>query len=590
MYPTSFRTHTCGELKKNHLNKKVQLAGWVATRRDHGGIIFIDLRDRYGITQIIFDPNFHKQSYQQAEFLRREDCIKISGIVKSRKKGMQNRQLPTGQIEVFINQLEVISKSETPPIEIDDRIVAKEDIRLKYRYLDLRRPVMQKNLIMRSKILQETRKFFIDNGFIEIQTPLLVRPTPEGARDYIVPSRVNPGKFYALPQSPQLYKQILMISGFDRYFQAPAICLRDEDLRADRQPEHSQIDLEMSFVSSKDVRDFVESYYKDIFKTILNVKLGKFQVLTYQECMDKYGTDKPDLRFNLELSDVTEIVKDSEFSIFKDAIKNKGIVKCINPQKDFTRTELENLVDFCIKAGSKGMAYLKYANRKLEGSITKYLSDNVKKELIKKTGIKKGYLLFIADKPKKTNAVLADLRNKLGKDLGLIKKSSYKFLWVVDFPLFSYNGEENKWEPEHHMFTSPKPEHIQLLESNPGAILGDLFDLVLNGTELGSGSIRINRPDIQERVMKVIGLSQEQAHKKFGFLLDAYNYAGPVHGGMGLGFDRLVALMLGYNDIREVIAFPKNKEAQNPMDNSPSEVEHHQLKEANIKVDLEKKK
>ena len=586
---TSFRTHTCGELKKKDLSKKVQLCGWIHTRRDHGGIIFIDLRDRYGITQIIFDPEFHEETHNRANTLRREDCIKVSGIVKARKKGMQNKNLPTGQIEVFSNALEVISKSETPPIEIDDRIIAKEDTRLKYRYLDLRRPIMQRNIMFKSKVLQETRKFFTEQGFIEIQTPLLVKPTPEGARDYIVPSRVNPGKFYALPQSPQLYKQILMIAGFDRYFQAPAPCLRDEDLRADRQPEHNQIDLEMSFVSSQDVRDFVESFYKHIFKEILNIKLEKFPVLTYHECMERYGTDKPDLRFKLELTDITEIVKDSEFSVFKDAIKNKGIVKCMNPEKEFTRTELEQLTDFCMKQGAKGMAYLQCKNGKLEGSIAKYIPESIQKQLIKKTNIKKGYLLFIADKPKRTNAILAELRNKLAHDLQLIKEKDFKFLWVIDYPLFSHNEDSQSWEPEHHMFTSPKPEHLKFLESNPGAVLGDLYDIVLNGTELGSGSIRINKPEIQERVMKIIGMTHEQAHKKFGFLLNAYNFAGPIHGGMGLGFDRLVALMLGYNDIREVIAFPKNKEAQNPMDDCPAEVDEKQLKETHIKMNLEKK-
>ena len=590
MLSTSMRTHTCGELSSKSMNKKATLCGWIHTRRDHGGIIFIDLRDRYGITQIVFDPEFHKEAHKQAEFLRREDCIQISGIVKPRKKGMENKNLPTGQIEVFCNSLEVISKSETPPIEIDDRIVAKEDTRLKYRYLDLRRPIMQRNILFKSKVLQETRKYFIENGFVEIQTPLLVKPTPEGARDYIVPSRVNPGKFYALPQSPQLYKQILMIAGFDRYFQAPAPCLRDEDLRADRQPEHNQIDLEMSFVSSQDVRDFVEAFYKHIFKELLNIKLEKFPALTYQECVDKFGTDKPDLRFKLELTDASEIVKDSEFSVFKEVIKNKGIVKCINPEKEFTRTELEQLTEFCVKAGAKGMAYLQCKNGKLEGSIAKYLSESIQKQLIKRTGIKKGYLLFIADKPKKTNAILAELRNKLARDLNLIKEKDFKFLWVIDYPLFSYNEDAQSWEPEHHMFTSPKQEHIPVLESNPGKVLGDLYDVVLNGTELGSGSIRINKPEIQERVMKIIGMTHEQAHKKFGFLLNAYNFAGPMHGGMGLGFDRLVALMLGYNDIREVIAFPKNKEAQNPMDDCPAEVDEKQLKDAHIKLDLEKKK
>jgi len=590
MLSTSYRTHTNGELTLKNLNKKVTLCGWVSNRRDHGGIIFIDLRDKYGLTQIVFDPKFHKETYAQANFLRREDCIQVTGTVKKRKKGMENKILTTGQIEVFIEKLKVISKSETPPIEIDDRIVAKEETRLKYRYLDLRRPIMQKNLALKHDVLQSIREHFNKNNFTEMQTPLLVKPTPEGARDYIVPSRVNPGKFYALPQSPQLYKQLLMIAGMDRYYQVPAPCLRDEDLRADRQPEHSQIDFEMSFVSQEDIMQFVEDLYKHVFKQVLKINLPKFSRLTYQEAKEEYGNDKPDLRFKLELTDITDIAEKSEFSVFKEVIKKKGIVKVINPEKEFSRKEIEDLTQFCIQAGAKGLAYMKLEKGKLESNIVKYFSPTLQRELIQKTKIKRGYLLFIADTSKKANAVLSELRLKLGKELGLIKENDFKFCWITDFPLFSYNDEENKWDPEHHMFTMPKEEHLQFLESNPGKILGQLYDVVLNGTELGSGSIRITRPDIQERVMKVIGMSKEEAYKKFGFLLDAYQFAGPIHGGMGLGFDRLVALMAGYTDIREVIAFPKNKEAQCPMDGSPAEVDAHQLKEANIKIDIQKKK
>ena len=453
------RTHTCGELRKKDINKKVSLCGWVDSIREHGKISFIDLRDRYGKTQIVIKEKVE---------IKPEYVVKINGEVKVRKLGTENKDIETGDIEVLAENIKIFSKSKTPPIEINDNKIASEDLRLKYRFLDLRRPQMQKNLIFRTKVTQAVREFFIDKEFIEIETPLLVKPTPEGARDYIVPSRVNIGKFYALPQSPQLYKQILMISGFDKYFQI-AKCLRDEDLRADRQPEHTQIDLEMSFVDSEDIMSFVESMYKYVFKKVLGVELKKFERLTYEESMKKYGTDKPDLR------------------------KNK------NDAKEFA------------------------------------------------------------------------------------------FCWVYDFPLFSYSKDEKKWEPEHHMFTSPKKEHIPFLEKDPGKVKGDLFDIVLNGTELGSGSIRINNPELQEKVMKVIGLSKEQAYKKFGFLLDAYEFGGPIHGGMGLGLDRLVALMLGYNDIREVIAFPKNKSAQNPMDGSPSEVDKKQLEEVHINI-LEEKK
>ncbi|MDO8459540.1 MAG: aspartate--tRNA ligase [Nanoarchaeota archaeon] len=453
------RTHTCGELRKENIDKKVILCGWVDTIREHGKLSFIDLRDRYGKTQLIL-----REKYD----IKPEYVIKVTGEVKARKAGTENKNIPTGDIEISVEKVEIMAKAKTSPIEITDEKEAGEEVRMKYRFLDLRRQKMQNNLFFRAKVAQAAREFFHKNNFIEIETPLLVKPTPEGARDYIVPSRVNPGKFYALPQSPQLYKQILMISGFDRYFQF-ARCLRDEDLRADRQPEHTQMDLEMSFVEAEDIMQFVESLYKHIFKTILNMELKPFTRLTYEESIKKYGTDKPDLR------------------------KNK------NDPKEFA------------------------------------------------------------------------------------------FCWVYDFPLFSYNKDEKRWEPEHHMFTMPKQEHLEFLEKDPGKVQGNLFDIVLNGTELGSGSIRITNPEIQERVMKIIGMAKEEAHKKFGFLLEAYEYGGPVHGGMGLGFDRLVALMLGYNDIREVIAFPKNKAAQCPMDGSPAEVSELQLKETHIKLDLPKK-
>lgn len=454
------RTHTCGELTKKEVGKKVTLAGWVDSIRSHGKVNFIDLRDRYGKTQVVILGKLE---------LKPEYCIQVEGEVVARKAGMENKEMKTGEIEVFSKKLEVFGKSLTPPIEINDEKVAGDEVRMKYRFLDLRRPKMQNNLAFRAQVAQAAREFFVSKNFIEIETPLLVKPTPEGARDYIVPSRVNPGKFFALPQSPQLYKQILMISGFDRYFQF-ARCLRDEDLRADRQPEHTQMDLEMSFVEADDVMEFVEGLYKYIFKKVLGVELKNFTRMTYAEAMKKYGTDKPDLR------------------------KNK-------------------------------------------------------------------------DDP-----------------------NEFAFCWVYDFPLFSYNKDEKKWEPEHHMFTSPKKEHLEYLEKDPGKVLGNLYDVVLNGTELGSGSIRITNPELQERVMKVIGMTKEEAYKKFGFLLDAYEYGGPVHGGMGLGFDRLVALMLGTNDIREVIAFPKNKAAQCPMDGSPAEVDKKQLDETHIRVDVKEKK
>ncbi|MBR9692128.1 aspartate--tRNA ligase [Candidatus Woesearchaeota archaeon] len=579
------RTNTCGELGAKDLKKEVKLAGWVNSRRDHGGLIFIDLRDRYGLTQVVFNPE-KKDDFSIAEKLRREDVISVEGKVVERKKGMENPKMKTGKIEIEISKIEVLNKAETPPIEVDDRLEAGEDMRLKYRYLDLRRPIMQKRLALRHNVITVARDYFNKNKFLEITTPVLVKSTPEGARDYVVPSRVNPGKFYALPQSPQLYKQILMISGFDRYYQT-AICFRDEDLRTDRQPEHMQIDFEMSFVESEDIRKFTEGLYNHIFKEVLNIKLDKFPIFTYEESMNKYGSDKPDIRFGMELIDVSEIVKKSDFGVFKDAES----VKCIVPEKDFSRKELDKYIDFSQKEGAKGMAWMRVTAEGLESNIVKYFSEDVQKELLSLTKAKPGsVLMFIADKKKTANEILGKLRLKLRDDLELVKEGDFKFCWVNDFPLFAYNEDEDKWEPEHHMFSMPKKEFIADFEKRPEEVLGDLWDLTLNGIELASGSIRVNIPEIQERIMKFIGIDKEEAHEKFGFLLDAYKYGGPPHGGMGLGLDRTVALMAGINDIREVIAFPKNKAAECPMDGSPSSIEEKQLKELHINVEKIKKK
>ena len=579
------RTHKNNELKKGNIGDKVTLVGWVHTRRDHGGIIFVDLRDRYGLTQIVFDPEFNSSVMDAAESLRREFCLEIHGEVKARKEGMANKNLPTGEIEVFVDTLNIINKSKVPPIEVDDRVEAGEELRLKYRYLDLRRPIMQTRLLSRHKIISAARNFFNKNDFLEITTPMLVKSTPEGARDYVVPSRINAGGFYALPQSPQLYKQILMISGCDRYYQT-AICLRDEDLRSDRQPEHMQLDLEMSFVTSDDIRDMVEKLFKYIFKEVLNKTLEPFKVFSYKDSIDRYGTDKPDIRFDLFLTEVTDIVVKSDFGVFKDVKTRGGIVKCINPLKDLGRKEIDNYIDFCQKNGAKGMAWMRVTDKGLESNIAKYFPEPIQKELITKTKAKPGsILMFIADKEKKCNDILSKLRNKLAKDLKLYNKKDFKLCWVKDFPLFAWNEEEKKWEPEHHMFSMPNPEFVDNFEECPEKVLGDLWDLVLNGTELGSGSIRVTNPEVQKRVMKFIGLSEEEAQTKFGFLLNAYNYGAPAHGGMGLGADRLIALMNGTNDIREVIAFPKNKAAECPMDESPSSIDSRQLKELHIELD-----
>jgi len=583
------RTHTCGELTLKELGKNVNLCGWHHSRRDHGGLIFIDLRDRYGITQIVFHPD-KKEVFKIAENLKREYVIQVSGKVTKRPKGMENKSLKTGQIEVVVDSVSVINKAQTPPLEVDDRIEANEEMRLKYRYIDLRRPKMQNHLIVRHKAMLAAMKYLDSKDFVHIETPMLVRSTPEGARDYVVPSRVNPGKFYALPQSPQIYKQILMVAGYDRYFQF-ARCLRDEDLRTDRQPEHTQIDIEVSFADVPELLEIYEGLIKAIFKEAGKINLkDKFKIIDYEVSMEKYGTDKPDLRFGLELTSVTDIVAKSDFEVFKKEIQKRGIVKCINPAKDFSRNELDEYIKFCQEHGASGMAWMKVTKLGIESNITKYFSKELQNEILKKAKAKNGsILMFIAGKPKIVNEVISKLRNKLGNDLGLVKENEFKFCWIVNFPLFEWNEEEHRWEPMHHMFTKPLEEDINYLESDPGKVRCAQYDLVLNGVELGSGSIRIDDPELQERVMKVIGVSHEEAQKRFGFLLEAYKYGAPTHGGIGLGFDRIVAMMLGFNDIRDVIAFPKNKAAECPMDGSPSEIDEKQLKELHLKTDIVKK-
>jgi len=584
------RTNTCCELTKKDIGKKAVLQGWVQTARDHGGVIFVDLRDRYGLTQVVFDPKVSKEMHAIAETLRREYVIECEGKVRERPKDMYNPKLKTGEIEVICNRLEILNKAQVPPIEISDKKVASEDLRMKWRNLDLRRPEMQKHLLIRHKAIQAIREYLDSKNFLEIQTPILVKSTPEGARDYIVPSRVNPGKFYALPQSPQLYKQILMVSGCDRYYQL-AICLRDEDLRTDRQPEHTQIDMEMSFVQIEDIFEVVEGLMKNIFKKSINADIKTpFPKIPYVEAIEKYGTDKPDLRFGLELIDVGDIVKDSEFSVFKEVLAKEGQVKCINAKAcaEISRKKIEGeWTDFAAEYGAKGLAWMKMQDGKLESSIVKYFPEDVQKKLIKATNAKNNDLLFfIADKPKVVAEALGHLRLKIAKHLDLLKSDEFKFAWVTDFPLFEWDEQEEKWTPAHHMFCMPKDEYIDLIEKEPGKVICTQFDLTLNGIELASGSTRINRPEIQEKVMKVIGLTKEQAKRKFGFLLEAFKYGAPPHGGIGIGFDRIVALMCSTNDIREVIAFPKNKAAQCPMDGSPAQVDDVALKEAHIKLDL----
>jgi len=582
------RTHTCGELRKTDEGQEVTLSGWVSKPRDHGGVIFVDLRDRYGITQVVFNPDI--KDFDEASKLRREDVIKVKGKVNNRKEGMNNPNLDTGDIELIVSDLTILNKSLTPPIEVDEHKIANEDARMKYRYLDLRRSSMQNNFVTRHKAALAARNYLNSEKFLEIETPLLVKATPEGARDYIVPSRVNAGKAYALPQSPQLYKQILMASGFDRYYQL-ARCLRDEDLRADRQPEFTQIDIEMSFAEQDDIFKVGEGMIKSIMKDTKNIDVQiPFPRISYKESMERFGNDKPDLRFGMELTEVTEIVKKSDFSVFKDVASKEGIVKCINPEKDIPRKEIDRYIEYCQSFGAKGMAWMRVTENGLESNIAKFFNEDVQKELIDAIGAKPGsILMFIADKKNKCNDVISRLRLKLGEDLELIDKDEFRFAWIIDFPLFEWNEDDEKWDPAHHMFTMPQSECMQYIESDPAKVFASCYDLVLNGVELASGSIRIHDPTIQQKVMDVVGFPKEEAEERFGFLLEAFKYGAPPHGGFAIGFDRLVAMIQGTTDIREVIAFPKNKSAECPMDGSPSNVDQQQLKDLHMKWDILKK-
>lgn len=587
------RTNTCGEIRKSDIGKKVTLSGWVQSYRDHGGVIFIDLRDRYGLTQLVFDPRHDEKSHKVAESLRREYVVSATGKVRSRGD-LVNPKMETGEIEIICDTVKILNKSEVPPFELDDRTSLKEELRLKYRYLDLRRPEMQKNLMLRHKAFKATLNYLDSQDFMHIETPILVKSTPEGARDYVVPSRVNMGKFYALPQSPQLYKQILMVSGCDRYFQL-ARCLRDEDLRADRQPEHTQIDVEMSFVEREDVFEVVEGLMKQLWKEVLDVILkSPFEKLSWQKAMETYGSDKPDLRFGLEFTDVTKIVKESDFQVYKSVIEAGGVVKCLRvpgAAEKFSRNDIDKLIDLAKSFHAKGLSWMKITGGKAESSIVKYFNDKVQKELLKETGAKDNdLLLFVADKFNVACTSLGQVRLDIGKKLNLIDGKAWKFAWIIDFPLFEWNENENKWDPMHHMFCQPKLEDIPKMDKDPGSVLCNQYDLTLNGVELCSGSIRITDPAVQEKVMDIVGFPKDEAYKRFGFLLEAFKYGAPPHGGVGLGFDRIVALMAGYNDIREVIAFPKNKDAECPMDGSPSEITEKQMKELHIKLDFVQKK
>ena len=584
-----FRTHTCGELTGKDVKKEITLSGWVNTRRDHGGIIFIDLRDRYGLTQIVLDPS----KMPDANKLRREWVLKVTGVVRPRPEGMKNPKMITGEIEVETKSLEILNESDVPPFEIDDRIESvNEELRLKYRYLDLRRPLMQERLLIRHKAAQAAREYLSSEKFLEIETPMFVKTTPGGARVFKVPSRVHPGKFYALPESPQMYKQLLMVAGCDRYFQL-ARCLRDEDLRADRQPEFTQIDIEMSFIDQEDIYKIVEGLLKNIFKKAINVEIKvPFKRLNYEEAMTKYGSDKPDLRFDLEFVDVSDVMKNSEFTIFKSVIDNKGVVYCLNAKdcSKFSRSEIEEMIEIAKNYHLSGLAWIKFENGKLESSIVKYLPEKVQKELIKTVNAKDGdLLLFAAEHFDKAVVALGEVRLHLGRKLKLIDPKIYNFSWITDFPIYEWNEDINSWQAKHHVFTSPLDEDIKYLEKDPGRVRAKAYDIVLNGVEIGGGSIRMHKRDIQTKMLEVTGLTYEEAEKKFDFLLNAFNFGCPPHGGIAIGFDRLNALLNGINDIREVIAFPKNKSSENPMDDSPQDWTPEFLKDLHLKLDVVKK-
>jgi aspartyl-tRNA synthetase len=587
------RTVNCGALRKTDAGKTVTLNGWVHRKRDHGGIFFINLRDRYGVTQVTVDTTGAQAVLAGVcSELRNEFCVAVEGTARARPDDMVNHSMATGEIEVLASNIVILSRCEVLPFQIDEESNAGEDLRLKYRYLDLRSTAMQNRLRLRSEVAYAVREWMTANGFYEIETPTFIRSTPEGARDYLVPSRLYPGKFYALPQSPQLYKQLLMVSGFDKYFQI-ARCYRDEDARGDRQPEFTQIDIEMSFVGRDDILAVTEGMLVHVFKKTLGVDLpAQFTRLSYEEAMTQYGTDKPDLRFDMPLQDFSPYVEAGGFQAFKDALAEKtGAVKALvaKGQAGYSRKQIEELEAHAKIYKAKGMAWMKVtANNTLEGGVSKFFAENAS-QIISGLGAAEGDLiLIVADTRRRiANTALGAVRSKLGKDLNLCDPKVFSFVWIVDFPLFEFNEEENKWEAAHHLFSWPQEKYHATLESDPGSVKGDLYDLVLNGYELASGSIRIHDPVLQQRIFSIAGFDPAEAEKRFGFLTGAFKYGAPPHGGIAPGLDRLVMLMAGQTSIKEVIAFPKNSFAQSPMDDSPGEVDQKQLDELRITIKKE---
>ena len=579
------RTDYCGELTKEKIGEEVVVSGWVQRQRDLGGLIFADLRDRSGIIQLAFDDTTDPAVFEKAGSLRSEFVVMAKGKVRMRSS--INTEIPTGEIEIEVTELKILGESETPPFEILPNSAANEELRLKYRYLDLRRAPLQRNILMRHKIAKVTRDYFDENGFIEIETPTLIKSTPEGARDYLVPSRVHKGSFFALPQSPQLYKQLLMLSGFDRYMQI-ARCYRDEDLRADRQPEFTQIDLEMSFVEKEDVFTIAEGYIKRLFKDVLNVDIPTpLTRLTYTEAMENYGSDKPDTRFDMKIKDLSDIVENCGFGVFADTVKNGGTVRAItakNAAGVYTRKEIDKLTEEAKGIGAKGLAFIRWVEDAPSCSFAKFMTEEELKAIYERTGAEKGdVVLIVVDRKKTVLSVLGALRLTVAKRLDIIPEQ-FNFLWITEFPIFEYNEETGHWDAMHHPFTKPLDECIQYLDNAPEKVFADAYDLVLNGIELSSGSIRITDPVLQKHMFKALGLSDEEAYQKFGFLTDAFRFGAPPHGGMGIGLDRLTMLMCGCDNLRDVVAFPKVSNSSELMSGAPAEVDEKQLCELSIAV------
>jgi aspartyl-tRNA synthetase len=583
------RTHSCGVLRSHDAGREVVLMGWVQRARDHGGLIFIDLRDREGLTQVVFNPETQPEVHQKAGVLRDEYVVAVRGVVNLRPADMVNPQLPTGEIEVLATELRLLNRAKTPPFELEDfRVDISEGLRLKYRYLDLRRPSVMRNILFRHQAAQVTRTYLNGQGFIEVETPILTRSTPEGARDYLVPSRVSKGLFYALPQSPQLFKQLLMMSGLDRYYQL-CRCFRDEDLRADRQPEFTQIDMEMAYITEEDILAVVEGLITTLFRELLGRELRPpFLRLTFQECMDRFGLDRPDVRFGLELAEVTDLVQESEFRSFREVVDQGGIVKalCGPGLNKLPRKELDGLIDLAGVYGARGLAWVKVQPDGWQSPLAKYFPDHVKKAINARLKAGPGdLLLFVADAPQVANTALGQVRLHLGQKEGLIPEDQFALVWVTDFPLLEYDAAEGRYAAMHHPFTAPKEEDIPLLATQPGSVRARAYDLVLNGTEIGGGSLRNYRRDVQELVFQTLGMSTAESEEKFGFLLEALDYGAPPHGGVAFGFDRLVAILCGAKSIREVIAFPKTQKAGCPVTRAPAQVDADQLLELGLRVE-----